>query len=176
MSVPTLIDIQNTIQTWVAQQTSLTTIWAKQNAPRPAMPYCALTILSLTRVGHDENLPPDNTGLYKIIGNSYLNLNVSIFYKKDDATIDGINLLDALRLSVKKQSVNDYFNANKLSFIRPLTNIMDISEVVATGFEQRALLDMQFLIATYITDTVSLIQHIDGTGTVDTDKTINYEV
>jgi hypothetical protein len=171
----TLIDIQNTIQSWVAQQTGLTTIWGKQNAPRAAMPYCLLYILSINRVGLDELLPPDQNGIYEIKGQNYLNLNVSIFYKKDNATIDAISKLDDLRLSVNKQSVNDYFNANNLSFIRPLTNIVDLSEVIATGFEQRAMIDLQFLVATYITDTVELIETVLGKGTVNADKTINYE-
>lgn len=174
----TIIDIQNTIQSWVAQQTGLTTIWSKQNAPRPEMPYCDLYILSINRVGHDEELPPDVNGTYKIIGNSYLHLNVSIFYKKDNSTIDGINVLDDLRLSLKKQSVNAYFKANNLSFIRPLTNITDFSEVIATGFEQRAMLDLQFLIATYITDTVDLIETVNGAGTANNSGkiiSINYE-
>lgn len=174
----TLTDIQNSIQSWVATQTGLTTIWSRQNAPRPAMPYCSLYILSFNRTGFDEILPPDALGLYKIKGQNYLNLNVSVFYKKDDSTVDGIGILDDLRLSINKQSVLDYFTTNNLSFIRPLTNIIDLSEVVATGFEQRAMLDLQFLVATYITDTVNLIETVNGVGVVNNNDeivTINYE-
>lgn len=166
-----LSEIQSKLQKWAYDQLNLLVgglrvIWSWQNSPRPAMPYVILQILSMVRMGGDYISKPDALGKGKIIANQYLNLNVSCFYGSDGSRIDAINVLDNLRLSLKKEAVIKYLNDNNISVTKEVSSILNLPEVIATGFEQRATMDIQFGVATYIEDDLGLIETINGAGTV----------
>lgn len=166
-----LTQIQDKIYQWAYDQLNLVpggprVIWSHTNAPRPAFPYVLLHLISMVRMGGDYIGKPDALGKAKIISNHYLNINVSCFYDTDGSRIDAINILDNLRLSLKKETVIKYLSDNYISLTKEVNSILNLPEVIATGFEQRATMDIQFGIATYIEDDVGLIENITGLGTV----------
>ncbi len=171
-----LSQVLDYIYTWATGEAAIPAIWENPNAPRPALPYLSLHIMGIVRTGGDYISPPDVNGESKIISNVLINTTISCFYNDDASKINGMEVLNDLRMSLQKESVKQYFNENDLAVIKLISSVQDITTLTATGYEQRSVLDIQFATATFITDDVGLIEHVQGTGDVQNGRTINYEV
>ena len=155
------------------------TIWEYQNMPRPARPYLSLMINSITQYGFNEVRPPDNLGISKIVAQSRLILRVNAYAKNDEAGLDALAALERLKLSVSSYEFQKLFD-EKVSFMAVISN-SNLSQIINTGFEGRASMDTNWLLATTIDDDVGIIEHVIANGAIvdynnDTIKNVTIEV
>jgi hypothetical protein len=167
-----LENFQNAIQNWARDQVNLIVggmpvIWENPNAPRPSFPYIGLLIVSFEKVGLDDVSRPDENGIAKLIANYLINLTVNCYYEGNSQAIDGLKILDFLRLSLGKQEVMEHFYINKIGIIKEMTSILNTTTVFATGYEQRISMDLQFGATTYLESEEGLIEKVEGKGTFD---------
>jgi len=162
----TVSDIQKTIWTWAYEQAGLSgdkVIWESANAPRPARPYVSLNFSTIARFGDIDVTDTDNLGIRQILANNYWTLVINSFGTNDASKIDAQDMLETLKLSLKKDSVVLYLNDNFISVVNSL-NITNISQIMGSGYEQRSAMDIILYIVTAIDDDVGLIEHIAMEG------------
>lgn len=167
-----LDNFQKAIQNWARDEVNLIAggldvIWESPNAPRPSLPYLGLNILSFEKTSTDQLTVPDINGFAKLVSNYYVNVNVNCYYDGNSQLISGIQILDSLRLSLGKQEVINHFTINKIGLVKELTNILNTTTIIATGYEQRASIDLQFGVATYLETETGLIKMVEGKGDID---------
>jgi len=167
-----LDNFQKAIQNWVRDELNLmtgglTAIWENPNAKRPTLPYVGLSILSFEKIGTDEVSKPDLNGFAKLIANYYVNITIDCYYGGNSQIIDGIKVLDSLRLSLGKQVVINHFTTNKIGLIKELTSILNTTTIIATGYEQRSSIDIQFGVKVYLETDTGLIETVEGQGEVN---------
>jgi hypothetical protein len=172
------VDIQKALETWASGQTNYSVIWLNPNATRPALPYIALQILSLVKMGGDYISPVDLTGKRRIKSDYYINVNISCYFTGDGALVSAADVLADLRLSLRTEAVADYLTSQNVSLIKEISSILVIPKKVATGFEPRASIDIQFGTAIYVDELISTIDTVTGQGVINSGGdqiTIDYE-
>ena len=146
-------------------------IWLYPNAPRPTLPYIGLHLLSMVKMGGDYFSKPDNLGKRRIYSDYYINLNITCFFTGDGSKINGFDILNDMRQKFRTEAIVAILDTNKISLIKELSNIVFIPSLIATGFEQRAMIDIQFGIGTSIEEMLYIIEKVDGKGTIKTNGT-----
>lgn len=174
--------IQLALYNWAKGQlllfpSAMSVIWEYPNAPRPTLPYVALNILSLTRLVKDYISEVDINGIAKLTAMHDMVVNISCYHSYDGSNMQAIDIVDYLRLTLLKQKVTSALNAAGISLIDANSTIHYLPANIATGFEPRATVDVRFGLVTSIMDSVGLIEHLAGTGTVENGENeiiINY--
>jgi hypothetical protein len=159
--------VQKVFYDWVHGQVAYPVIWVNPNAPRPDLPYISLHILSMVKMGGDYISKPNSLGIRKIFSDYYINLNISCYFTGDGSNINAFDVLSDLRQSLRTEAVIGLLNTNNISLIKELSSILFIPTIIATGFEQRASIDIQFGIAVSIDETIYIITKVDGKGDVN---------
>lgn len=156
-------EIQKLLYDWVSAETGLTVIWERANSPRPERPYIGLLVLALVPVGTACVSPPDNTGIATIIGQSVMSLSINSYLGMKASELNAINILEELRLSLWKESVKELFKNKGIGYLT-VTNNQNIEKIIGTEFEERGVLDINFLICSSISDDVGIIERAEGIG------------
>lgn len=144
-------------------------IWEFANSPRPKRPFVSLRFPTIARFGDLDYTPIDDNGIRTILANGYWTLTINAFGVNDASLIDAIDMLENLKLSLRKQSVIDYLYKNYIS-ITNVMNTTNITQIESSGFEQRATLDVIFYIVTAIDDDVGIIENVNAEG-----EMLNYD-
>lgn len=149
-----IIAIQNSIYDIVTPILG-TVIWANPNANRPVNTYYDMKITPISKIGgSDYQGYPDVTGIASFLGNREFTLQFRSF---GTGGIDGLaNLYDQM----EKPSVLSLLNAQGLAFIRFLTGVLDITEIVNSTPEERGVLDMQIRTSSEFSDNVGVIDEL----------------
>jgi len=157
----TNIDIKQVLKDWINANKgdpSITVIEANQNAPRPELPYITLLVTSVTVEEHANISSPNSDGDASIENEAAVMCSLQCF--ADDA----FSILSGLKLSLEKVTVKQNLRAVGLPYIRTLSEVSDISEVVGTNFETRASLDLEFRTTLSVIDNIGVIESVYGTG------------
>lgn len=140
-----------------------TVIWMDQNAPRPALPYCAMKINSVRYVNRDWTGDPDAGGNQPVTGDREFTLNIQRFQKYGPESVTGVlqNIADKLRLG----TVIDKFQAKKLVAF-DAGAVTDISALLdKTIIEKRAALDIFMRYKSRQIDAVQIIETVSVAAT-----------
>lgn len=142
-----------------------TVIWMDQNTPRPALPYSAMKVTSMTRVGFDHYSDAP-AGVQTVKGDREFVLNVQRFGP------DSVEALQAVADKLRLTTNIDKFIKAKL----PVIDAESVTDVAAlldqTKIEPRASLDVRLRLKSSLTDNVGYIDtvvidaDIGGTTTV----------
>jgi len=139
-----------------------TVIWMDQNAPRPALPYCAMKIMSRRRVNKDHYSDVGDSGVQTVTGDREFTLSIQRYqaYGADSVTGKLQEVADKLQLT----SVIDKFSAKGLVAF-DAGQVQDISALLdKTQIEKRASLDISIRYQSVQNDTVGVIEtaNIEG--------------
>lgn len=130
-------------------------IFLYQNAPRPEVAYVTLYISSLVQIGNDYVPRPDNqAGTIEQIGDREFTLQIATYGG------DCLTRLEDLRSSLQKESVLDTLRENGIIFVQQF-DIQDITELVASRFENRAQMDVLFRIAQTYGESLGSIETVE---------------
>lgn len=152
----------------VTDPSNVTVIFANQNAPRPAKPYGTILIMSVIRVGqNDEQRETDNYGEMALVGQRQMTVSLNIYGE------GAIDYMETLQQSLSKFSVlQNYFGSAPISILNKST-IQNLTYLLETDFESRAQMDITIGYAVDYTDDVGLIEHVEVVGTVNDEELIN---
>lgn len=140
-------------------------IWEYANSPRPARPYISLMINTIARFGDIDFTNIDDDGNRKVLGNAYWTLTINAFGSNDASKIDAIDYLETLKLSLKKNSVVNFLYKNYISIVNSL-NIVNVTQLRASGYEQHASMDVMLYIVTSSDDNAGVIENVEVTGDI----------
>lgn len=134
-----------------------TLIWAYPNADRPSQPYIDMNISPVSKIGGNDYMnSPNSAGLSTFTGNREIVLNFRSF------GVGGIDKLNSLFDVVEKPSFHQSMLAKEIVYVRFMTGVLDITEIVNTTYEERGVVDMLLRISSQYTDDVGLIEHVYG--------------
>lgn len=156
-------EVKKVLYDWVVAETGFNVIWERANAPRPTRPYIGLLVVSLNPVGTAYISPPDEFGIAQIVGQSMMILSINSYIDMNSSRIDAVNVLEELRLSLWKESTLVLFRGKDIGYLSTTSN-QNVEQILGTEFEQRGILDVNFLISSSITDDVGLIERVEGIG------------
>lgn len=142
-----------------------TVIWMDQSAPRPALPYCAMKIMSVRFVNQDWHSGPDDNGIETVKGDREFTLNIQRYQAYGPDSVTGIlqSIVDKLRLT----TVIDKFQAKKLVAFNTGA-VADISALLdKTQIEKRASLDIFMRYKSSATDNIGIIETVSVEATDD---------
>jgi len=130
-------------------------IFLYQNAPRPETAYVTLYLSSLVQIGNDYVPRPDNqAGIVEQIGDREFTLQIATYGG------DCITRLENLRSSLQKDSVLATLQENGIIFVEQFP-IQDVTELVASRFENRAQMDILFRMGQTYDDTLGSIETVE---------------
>lgn len=135
-----------------------TVIFMDQSAPRPALPYTAIKIMSVRYVNQDHYSNADANGIQTVKGDREFTLNVQRYQKfdTDNVSIELQTLVDKLRLT----TTIDKFMAKKIVAFNT-AQVTDISALLdKSQTEKRASLDIFGRYKSTLTDNVGYIDTV----------------
>jgi hypothetical protein len=144
----------------------VTVIYANQGGPVPPVPFATLTMGALVGIGQEHEYgwgtDPGKPAYVprKMAGDRRLTCSVQVF---------GPGALDYARAAAQglaKQTVRDVLDASGLAPVAGVPEVRDLSELLATSFEDRAQFDAEFFLGDTYTDSVPVIESIAGTETI----------
>jgi len=177
----TSAQIYAAFRSWLSTATGLTVIHeqAASTGPRPGTTYVTVKLLAIRQVGWDDYgeltdpLGPPAYGTMPIRGDRVLTASINVI---------GPNAVDKARDAMNdlnKETVRDQFRAAKIA-IRRVTAYDDLTGLFDTEWEPRVHFDQEFAIADNYTDSIAIIEHVEGTaefitpsGTIEEPFTIN---
>jgi hypothetical protein len=168
MAITTTAAIEDALYTWLVAELGIEVIMARSGKPRAsATPYATILVPApMTTGGYDDageltdpNGPP-SYGERAMRGDREVAIEVEVL---------GPLASDYIRQA--SNSLNKLVARDALAAVgmAPKDNgtITDLTALLETDFEGRALLEVAMVFADSYTDTVPLIEHVTGTGTVD---------
>jgi hypothetical protein len=160
MSLITRATIEAAVVTWLSDATSKTVILANQGTPRPARPYLTVLISSVRTVGGEDARAISAVGVQTIYGDREVSVSVQAF------GAGALDLARAAALALNKETVRQKLATSGLcpSGITPI--VAELTELLETDFEERAQFDAVLALGETYTDTVGLIEHVEGEGTI----------
>ena len=162
-------NFQNAVYAWVVSQVSQPCIWDKPNQPRPKPPYVTLSFITTgVRRGGRGELRDEGSGFSV---NDMISITVSVkSYSQDTNEFQtALSTISTLQISLAKEDVGEALRKKGVA-IWDEGSILDISELLESGFEQRASMDVIFgFVNTDPNAGAGQITSVDLEGIVDTD-------
>lgn len=150
-------------------------IWLFPNAPRPTVDYVTLRISAFDQIGWDYiPQPVDEAGDVEQVGDREFTLQVEAYGGQ------AMQIVENLRTSLQKQTVLASLAVNGIAYFDWAT-INDLTELVDSRFEQRALGEFRFRLAQIYADVLGtiaqaqiteVILNVDGSTVLDQTVTI----
>lgn len=167
--------VKDSLYSWAFTQLggNVPVVYYFPNAPRPTVDYISLYLSTFDQIGWDwTQNPVDNTGISEMVGDREFNLQVQGYGG------DPISMLEILRTSLQKESVLDTLRTAGIVFVS-WNKITDITALVDSRFEHRAMMDIRFRIAQIYSDDLGVINNVEveeiienSIGTIVFDETI----
>ena len=164
MAITTTAALEDALYTWLTAELAITVIMARQAKPRASStPYATVLVPPPRTVGYDDagQLTDPGAPAY-----------ASRAMRGDrEATIE-VQVLGPLAFDLVRQASNSLNkqvarSALAAAGMAPKDNgtITDLTELLETQFEERAMLEVEMVFADSYTDSVPLIEHATATGT-----------
>lgn len=155
---------QKAIKLWIQSALSITAIWDKQNAIRPALPYISVNIITGPQLDGTPERTYKELDVYTYIFRKIFTLSVQVHSQTNH-----IALLSTLLNSIILPTQRATLRAAGLSIYNDTDiSITDVSELIDTGFEKRASMDITFAFAEEIDDSPGEIQTMQLVGSPGT--------
>lgn len=155
---------QTAIMNWIETALSITAIWDKQNKKRPVLPYISLNIIAGPQLDGTPEPRYKTTDIYTYIFRKIFTLSVQVHAVNNHLALLS-TLINAMILPTQRATLR----AAGLAIYNDIDiSITDISELLDTGFEKRAAMDVTMAYAEEIDDTVGEIQTVRVKGLPDT--------
>lgn len=132
------------------------------NAPRPALPYLSLKLTtSSKRLGYDEERRPSDTET-NTCGPRKMVASIQCYSAKDD---DPGNYLALLQSKLQQSQMHDALDLGGIA-VWTIGDVADLSQLLNTGYEARAQMDVSFGIAANLIEKVGYIETVIVSGEV----------
>ncbi len=169
--------VENAWQTWFSSTTGLVTVWANQDAPRPAFPYATLDIPIIVKTGGpgerrfttDLGAASGEEITVTTVSNLQATLSCQIHVlpiQSDIANCHARALMTAALGSLNTLAQQAVFNAIQVA-VAGLGEILDISEPFEDTMINRTQLDVTFTVGMCVTETTGYINQVELEGTID---------
>ena len=161
--MPTVIEIQNALRDWVVDAVGVSAvgqrvIFAEQGAPKPARPYVDIHIPGLASRGQDEKQATDVAGVRKVVGIRTATVTIQAYGP------GAMQIAMTVRDALGKETVTDKLHAAGLSFWQA-QQVSNLTTNIEAQFEERAAFEATFGLAAVSTETVGVIETVEGTAT-----------
>lgn len=151
--------IKTALHAWAFSTVPVQTIFANQNGNVPPLPFCTLFVQPVAFIGQDES-SVDIGGVSTYTGQR--EISVSVQYFGANAMQNAIDLAESLEADAARALLA----VDGLVFVDRNSGVNDLSEVLDTGFEERAGIDLMFRIASVRTENTGLIESTEVTQTI----------
>lgn len=171
-------EIRETILEWLQDRTDRPVVFADQSDPRPNEPHVSFKLLTnLIKLGSFDERILNKTSPYKSTLRAHREFVVAIeavgspVGPSDDLDdfVRATDILTGVHLSLDQITVRDRFNAIGLAVVNEGA-VTDISQLLETETEPRALLEVRFRARFDITDNPGYFEKVEMSGDVDTDS------
>lgn len=124
----------------------------------PPRPFITARVIAEAREGQPSVGPMSDDGDVLVQQGALLTVSVQTW--GDDA----FAMASTIRSSVERPSQQDHFNGDGLAYVRVLSGPTDAPAIVGTGWEDRAVLDVQFRTRIAFVDQLGIIERVELTG------------
>lgn len=138
--------IKTAVHGWAVSVVPIETIFLNQDGNVPPSPFCTLFVQPVAFFGHDES-SNDDDGLVTYTGQR--EISVSVQYFGNNAMQNAIDLGESLEMLAAR----DLLAESDLVFVDRVGGVNDLSELLDTGFEERATIDILLRIASIRTQS-----------------------
>jgi len=155
-----LTTIQTAIKAWVDSETTNVCIMAEGNGPKPDAPFFTYRLASFIDEAEDHTSSPDAiSGDVVITGNRAFTVEINGYGP------GVIQKLRDLKNSTRKGTILDTFRLSNLIIVNRLA-ITNLTGLDQSNFEERGMFELLMRTDSVITDTGSVIEDFNGTGTL----------
>lgn len=167
------IEIKTALHDFAARATGIATvIWARQNGPRPPLPFVELSVSADTSTGladeerqrENETPTPGAELILETGGNDEFTITIEVFVDPD--TDDAPARMRRVRRALSKDSEVNSFDAVGLAVIDSGA-IQDVSAMLDTEQEGRATFDVRFRYADSSEEPTTFIETVETTDEID---------
>lgn len=141
----------------LTEAAAVTVIYADQAAPRPNYPYAVLRLESIVKVGWDELRSLDNNNVATYGGQRRGTVSVDYF------GADPVQELSKATNALERQTILDLFADNGIA-IQEKNEVLNLTRVLETEFEQRASFDFFIGFADNYEDDLGIIESVEVEG------------
>ncbi len=149
--------LKTTLHGWAVSINAIETIFANQNGNVPDDPFCTLLVQPVGFIGQDD-YSVDASGDVTYLGQR--EISVSVQYFGTDAMQKAIDLTESL----EENAARELLALGGIIFVDRVSGINDLSEVLDTGFEERAGIDLMFRTCSERVKSGDLIDSTEITG------------
>jgi hypothetical protein len=155
---------QTAIIEWIQTALFITTIWDKQNAFRPALPYISVNIITGPQQDGTPEAKYKTTDVFTYIFRKIFTLSIQAHSQSNHLALLS-TLINSMKLPTQRATLRaaglSIYNDNDIS-------PTDISELIDTGFEKRASIDVIMAFAEEVDDSPGEIQTMQLVGKAGT--------
>lgn len=167
MAIP-FAAVENALHAWLATATGIVCIWAEQDGPQPATPYCIMRLdgpfratqsdelRSITNLGNAAGQEVEQTWIKQ--REIVVHLQAFADSQVEGGSSPARDYLDRADEQLDLESVLDTLATSGLIVVGEPRTVQNVSTVVETRWQSRAMLDVRFR----LTDSV-----MEKTGFVD---------
>lgn len=174
-------DIAPALVAWIKTiHPTLPVIWTRPNAPRPPQTYIGLEITTpLQKPGFSDSIEyiidedDDTSTIFNIGGHRNFTVSVNAYLVKNssnrnvhDDMFDAHDILEKIRDATENPAAMESLNNAGLS-VMDTADILDLTELLETGFESRYQMDLMMGIASNREEDLGAIESVKFQGTVD---------
>ncbi|PZQ49753.1 MAG: hypothetical protein DI556_09790 [Rhodovulum sulfidophilum] len=131
-------------------------IWADQDGKLPERQFCAVKITGVRREGAPTYFPIDGDGNQPILQGAILTVSVSVFGGATPGA--ALDKASALAGSLNRVTVKDRLRSKGLAFVDLPLSPSDVTRIVGTTNEPRAVFDARFRVNLAEIDPVGWIE------------------
>jgi hypothetical protein len=160
----TRANIETAVLAWLEAATSETVIFAEQGKPRPSTPYLTAKVGNIVSFGQDDRrgmtdpgAPSYATQTYR--GDREINVSVQAFGS------GAMDLARAAANALRTETTRAQLATAGLCHRGVVPAVNELTELLETDFEERAQFDATLAFGEEYTDTVPLIEDVEGQGT-----------
>lgn len=147
-----------------------------QNYPRPPLPYFSFKITTPGARYGDDSSQYDSTGtIFSSGGQRKMSVSFHCYTKEHE---DAYNFMTLWQTSLDLRTVQEDLRRTGIA-VWIIGTVADLSQLLNTGYEARAQMDVQFGVAANLTEDLGEIDSAQIHGDIDTDqgiKTIDFTV
>lgn len=137
-----------------------------QGAPRPALPYMSFKITTPAYKTGDDDARVVSGTTYNVGGQRRMTVSFHSYAVEHE---DAYNYMGLLQSSFETQSIQEVLRRAGVA-VWVIGTVADLSQLLNTGYESRAQMDVTFGIAANITEDLGEIDTVEVTGTITTDQ------
>jgi hypothetical protein len=162
----TRAQLKAAVYAWVYGATSTTVIFAEQDSPRPDPPYLTVKVGTVASVGQEETREMVDPGAPALATQHYFGdreVTVSVQAFGDGA----MDLARKAARALATETTMAQLAAANLCHRGTIPAVNELTELLDTGFEERAQFDAALAFGEDYTDIVGLIEVVEGEGTFE---------